>query len=327
MQPKRLRTAAVSGVLVLTFLLSACDRSGGVKVQPPPLEPLSSATQTSSTAAAGPGSATSPPPTAQPLLASRLLNAIPGQAQSRADVASSPKSNDSSGNSNFTEEDTRTGVSTSETTGDRSRNLVRLVNKVDGRFRFKGRIQLNHIPGSTASPENLAYSYASCTDCQTMTVALQINLISKTATTITPQNAAVALNYKCTRCDTYAIAYQYNLQVDDPNQTPDNVDRLVKQMDKELNAIHSDHSTTLPQAIQKVNEVIAQYQALTASLTQQQKETTENDSPDAKPITIATPTPPAGAASAPASSTPTPPQTAVPSSGPTSTSTPKPASS
>ena len=51
---------------------------------------------------------------------------------------------------------------------------------VDGRLRIRGGIQLNHIPGPTVGPVNLADASSSCVDCQTIAVAMQINLIGRT---------------------------------------------------------------------------------------------------------------------------------------------------
>ena len=83
-------------------------------------------------------------------------------------------------------------------------NIVQVINHADGHFRVDGKIKVNQIPGPNAGPKNVAFAYSSCTDCQTMAVALEINLISTTARNIQPLNQAVAVNYRCTRCVTYA---------------------------------------------------------------------------------------------------------------------------
>src|ERR671920_643134 len=73
-------------------------------------------------------------------------------------------------------------------------NRLTVHNSVDARPQVKGDIQLNQIPGPTVSPTNAAIAYGSCTGCQTLGVALQVNLISRTANRVTPENAAVAIN-------------------------------------------------------------------------------------------------------------------------------------
>src|SRR5213082_678531 len=80
-----------------------------------------------------------------------------------------------------------------------AKNIVQVKNFEDGRLKVEGRIQLGHEPGPQAGPVNIALAYSSCTDCQTLAVALQINLVNRNASVITPQNAAVAVNGACTR--------------------------------------------------------------------------------------------------------------------------------
>jgi hypothetical protein len=181
-----------------------------------------------------------------------------------------------------TSEDEVDGVAYRENAGGGgSRNIVRLINKQDGRLRIKGNIELNRIPGPNVAPVNNAFAFGSCSDCQTLSVALQINLISRSATTVTPENAAVALNYECTRCTTGAWALQYVISVDDPTQVPPDVGRLVKEMDRELRALHSDRSVTLQEATQRIDAIIAQFTTLAESLRQQRVERTDTTSPGA----------------------------------------------
>jgi hypothetical protein len=165
--------------------------------------------------------------------------------------------------------------------GGGAKNIVRLVNKQDSRLRIKGNIQLNRIPGPTAAPGNVAFSYGSCSDCQTLTVALQINLISRSASVVTPENGAVALNYQCTRCLTAAWALQYVISVDDPTQVPPDVSELIKAMDRELNALHADNTVTLEQAMSRIEAIIAQFTTLADSLKEQRSERSDTTTPGA----------------------------------------------
>jgi hypothetical protein len=192
----------------------------------------------------------------------------------------------------LTTADLEAGIHQEELTGAGGHNVVRLINRVDGKFRLKGKVQLNHIPGPNAAPVNLAFSYAECTGCQTLTVALQLNLISQNATSITPQNYAIAENYRCTDCDTVARAIQYNLQVADPNEVPPRAREMVNQMNHELNGIASDQGMTMPAAEQQVNAVIAKFQDLAASLNDQRQETRDTDSPGAQPLPTSLPATP-----------------------------------
>jgi putative peptide zinc metalloprotease protein len=172
------------------------------------------------------------------------------------------------------------GITYTEAAGG-AKNIIRLTNRVDNRLRVKGNVQLNRIPGPTVAPGNISIAYSSCTDCQTLTMALQINLYERGAANVSPQNAAVALNYACTRCVTAAWAAQYTIPVDDPTQVPAEVSNLIKAMDSELRAIHNDQSVTLDEALTRLNAVKQQFAQLGEYLQEQRQDATETTSPGA----------------------------------------------
>jgi hypothetical protein len=170
-------------------------------------------------------------------------------------------------------------TSSSNAGGGGGKNEVRVVNYGDERMKIRGNIDFNRIPGPNVEPVNLAYATSSCTDCQTIAVALQINLISRTATRIAPQNAAIAINQQCTRCVTVARALQYNYQVDDPQQTPQEVSDLLREMDRTLNEISQDKGISLSEAESRIDAVIAQFRQLATSLNDQRSEDTKSGDP------------------------------------------------
>lgn len=175
--------------------------------------------------------------------------------------------------------------------GTGGKNVVKVINQQDNELKVNGSIQVNHIPGDNVAPFNYAYAYSSCTDCQTFAVALQINLISKTATSIRPQNTAIALNYQCIRCDTVAQALQYTYQVDDPDKLPNNVASLVKDMNDQLKDLRQEHNLTAAEAESRIAAVIAQFNGLAQSLNNQRKEDKTTTNPGAKPVPTPWPTP------------------------------------
>jgi hypothetical protein len=166
-------------------------------------------------------------------------------------------------------------------------NRVTVNNRTDGRLRVKAEIKLNRIPGPTVGPVNQAVAYGSCTDCQTLSVAMQINLISRTARSVTPENTAVAINVGCVGCRTAAIALQYVISVDDPNHVPQEVRDLIKAMDRQLNAVANDPNATLDDAVAGVDAVIGQFRELASSLDDQRDEATEETTPGATPLPAA----------------------------------------
>jgi hypothetical protein len=158
--------------------------------------------------------------------------------------------------------DEEDGVDQDEGRGNRL-NIVRLANRRDGQLRIKGNVQLNQIPGDEAKPINQAIAYSSCTDCQTFAVALQLDLISKTAHTIAPENVAIAVNYRCTRCVTVAHAIQFVRQVDDPRETPHDVRKMMQDFDRELRRLHAQQKRlTVAEADAAVNDIIARFKTV-----------------------------------------------------------------
>lgn len=260
------------------------DQSIGTLNGPPPTTPSTATTAPTSTAA----------PTATPSATSApaATPATPTGAAAAAPAASKPSgaaAAPSNGDVQY-EEDDKGGNGNDGNV----RNIVKVQNKTDNRLRVRGKIQLNHIPGADAQPENDAEAYSSCMDCSTFAVALQVDLISKTATTIAPKNTAVALNVQCSHCTTVAKAVQYVVQMDDPSQTPDNVKDLIGQMQQQLNAAAHDKDETVADAEAKIDAVIAQFNVLGQSLYTQRDQKDDDNSPDATvppDAVVLTPTP------------------------------------
>jgi len=197
--------------------------------------------------------------------------------------------------------------------GGGARNIVQYQNRQDGRLGVRGNVQLNRAPGPNVQPVNAAISIGMCTDCQTFTVALQINLISRTANIVSPQNTAVAANVGCVRCITVARAIQYTISVDDPTQVPADAQQLVRDMDAELRAIANDRTITVRDANARITALIGRFNTLAQDLRDAADEETAQDTPTPSPI----PSPTA----APATTSPSvaPSSTSGPSASPSGT--------
>ena len=61
---------------------------------------------------------------------------------------------------------------------------------------------------------NAAVAAASCEDCTTIAIAIQVVLVVNDADIVTPTNLALALNVECTSCVTLASAYQWVFSTD-----------------------------------------------------------------------------------------------------------------
>jgi putative peptide zinc metalloprotease protein len=177
-------------------------------------------------------------------------------------------------------------------------NAVNAHNEEDGRLRIKASIQLNNITAPTVGSRNSARAWSSCVDCTTLAVAMQINLIDRNARRVVPQNAAIAINYACSSCRTVALSYQYVLSVDDPRETPRDVEELVRTMDRELRRAARDDD--LAAAIARIDAVIADFHELAAGLSEERDEATEQMTPGA--VDETPPPEPAGPSGTPAAS-------------------------
>jgi hypothetical protein len=181
------------------------------------------------------------------------------------------------------------------------KNVVNVVNRVDGKLRIDGKVQFNRIQAPNAGPENVAIAYSQCKNCQTIALALQINLISTSSSNVQPKNFSTAVNYQCDGCVTIAWAIQYNLSVDNPHSFKAN--QLVARMRQELAA--AKQSNSLSEAEGRFNAVISEFQDLYASLKQARQEETAPTTPGATPMPSSSDQP-AGSPSASATGTPEP---------------------
>lgn len=259
--------------------------AGSLGAPPPTVAPTATAAPTTTPAATATTAPTSSP---TPTSTTVAPSAASGAAPSPATTATTTSTATSTVNANAPVDNG--SVASNEAGGDGGpHNVVKVINKNDGKFRMKGKIQINHIPGDNASPVNDSEAYASCANCETFAVALQIDLISRSATTIAPQNVAIAVNVQCSHCTTVSRAVQYVYQVDDPSQIPDNVRDLVNQMQDQLNAAAKDKDATVAQTEARVDAVIAQFNELAQSLNNQRNQSTDDDTPGGSVPSDATP--------------------------------------
>ncbi len=85
------------------------------------------------------------------------------------------------------------------------------VNLRDGaeviRFSFNIRQTLSEVVDNS----NAAVAFASCEDCRTIALSIQVILVLSNPDTVTPENLALAINQDCISCETLASAYQFVL--------------------------------------------------------------------------------------------------------------------
>jgi hypothetical protein len=164
--------------------------------------------------------------------------------------------------------------------GGGANNMVIVHNPSGGDLQVRGSVQLNHVPGPRVGNVNCAAALSGapgafvptvtspmCVGCQTVAVALQIDLISRSASQITPRNVANAQNVRCQQCAAVAIAMQYVIQVDDPGQVPPDAAALAASMDDQLRQLQSNHTLTTGEVAARIISVRDQFVSLATSLT------------------------------------------------------------
>jgi putative peptide zinc metalloprotease protein len=117
-------------------------------------------------------------------------------------------------------------------------NTAVAVNTKDGSSVFKFAFSIKKVADDVVDPTNAAVAYASCTDCETVAVAIQVVLVSGDPEVVAPENVAIAFNENCTLCETLAMAYQFVFSTgDEPvHFTNEGKERLkeIKKAFKEL---------------------------------------------------------------------------------------------
>jgi putative peptide zinc metalloprotease protein len=88
------------------------------------------------------------------------------------------------------------------------------VNTKDGSSIFRLAFAIKRAAGDVVDNSNAAVAFASCTDCQTIAISIQIVFVTGDPEVVTPENIALAFNVLCTLCDTLASAYQWVLSTD-----------------------------------------------------------------------------------------------------------------
>lgn len=92
-------------------------------------------------------------------------------------------------------------------------NTAIVENTTDNSSVFKLAFQIREIQNAeNVQPGNAAISIASCSNCQTVSIAVQVIFVVGSPDVFAPENAAVAVNAGCSFCDTLATAYQFVVQ-------------------------------------------------------------------------------------------------------------------
>jgi putative peptide zinc metalloprotease protein len=111
------------------------------------------------------------------------------------------------------------------------------INTKDGSDIFRIAFAIKRAMGDVVDNGNAAVAYASCTDCQTVAVSIQVVLMMNDPSVVTPTNLAIAINEECTLCETLASAYQAILTTDGPVRFTPAGNREIAAIRRELLAM------------------------------------------------------------------------------------------
>ena len=132
-------------------------------------------------------------------------------------------------------------------------NSAVAINTKDGSNLFKLAFSIREISSGPVVPDNTAIAYASCTSCQTVAIAIQLVFVTAPSNYVAPTNAAVAVNYLCNLCQTFAAAVQYVVNVPGPVHFNDAGRELLTTIRDELRDLKKD-----PPPIAQIQAVLAQ---------------------------------------------------------------------
>ncbi len=82
------------------------------------------------------------------------------------------------------------------------------LKKTAGTRKSASGLAYHHTEADRVSATNVAVAYASCDGCRAVSLSFQIVLADRRPEKVDVRNVAVAMNEKCRRCETLALAYQ-----------------------------------------------------------------------------------------------------------------------
>jgi putative peptide zinc metalloprotease protein len=135
-------------------------------------------------------------------------------------------------------------------------NAAVAVNTKDGSSLFKLAFSIRHVMSDVVDQTNAAVAYSSCNSCTTVAIAIEIVLVENNPSVVDPTNVAIAVNYQCTLCATFAAAYQFVVSTNGPAHFTAEGNRELAEIHKELEDLQKE-DLTLDQLVAKLDEIKA----------------------------------------------------------------------
>jgi len=138
------------------------------------------------------------------------------------------------------------------------------INTKDGSSIFRLAFAIKRAAGDVVDNTNAAVAIASCSECQTTAISIQVVLVTGDPDVANPQNIALAYNVLCTACDTLASAYQWALSTDgqvhftaEGNQAVAEIRRQLRELGRS-DLAGAEIQARLDELMQRLNRVLEQ---------------------------------------------------------------------
>ena len=129
-------------------------------------------------------------------------------------------------------------------------NAAVAINTKDGGTVFRFAFNIARVGSDVVDNTNAAVAYASCTDCTTVAIAIQVVLVTGDPSVVSPENYAIAINQQCTLCETLASAYQFVFGTGDPVHFTAEGNQELAQIRREFQQLRKDADSLTAAQIQ-----------------------------------------------------------------------------
>lgn len=196
------------------------------------------------------------------------------------------------------------------------------INQKDGSTEFDFSFSIVRSMADIVDEVNAAVAVASCDNCKTYAVAIQVVLVMNDPSVVEPTNLALAMNIDCTSCQTAALAYQLVQSTGGVVRLSPEAEQEIAELRKEMHDLaKAAEDMTFEEVIAAVDELAAEFMTVVTEglVAVGPDEDDDEETATPSPETSVTPEP---SVSADPSVTPTPAETT-----PEPTDTPTPAAS
>lgn len=152
-------------------------------------------------------------------------------------------------------------AATSTPTGPNGDDNVAVAIGKDGKSVWAIRLKVVMVDDPIVDAGNAAVAVGSCTDCQTVAIAIEGVLVTGDVEVVQPVNLALALNADCTNCQTLAAAYQTVIGTDGKVRITGEGRKRIAELRKQLHDLRKS-GLPLEQIAAEVDRIAAEFTAI-----------------------------------------------------------------